>query len=106
MASNLIRNGRKIVAIGRNYLEHAKELNNKVPSEPFFFLKPTSSYCFDGDKIEIPRGVVVHHEVELAVVIGARSRDIPQSDADSIIAGYGMLVFLLSLDSLERLFDG
>ena len=54
--------GRKIVAIGRNYAKHAKELGNAVPDKPFFFLKPTSSYVASGGKVEIPRGVVVHHE--------------------------------------------
>ncbi len=50
------------MAIGRNYAEHAKELNNKVPKEPFFFLKPTSSYVFNGGNVEIPDGIVAHHE--------------------------------------------
>jgi acylpyruvate hydrolase len=54
--------GRKIVAIGRNYADHAKELGNKAPSAPFFFLKPTSSYLQSPGKIQIPRGVVAHHE--------------------------------------------
>lgn len=52
----------QIIAIGRNYAEHAKELNNAVPKEPFFFLKPTTSYVINGGKIEVPRGVVAHHE--------------------------------------------
>ena len=55
----------KIVAIGRNYLDHVKELNNAIPKEPFFFLKPTSSYLpsqAPGAKLQIPRGVLAHHE--------------------------------------------
>lgn len=48
--------------VNRNYAEHAKELKNKIPTEPFFFLKPTSSYLQSGSPIEIPRGVIVHHE--------------------------------------------
>jgi acylpyruvate hydrolase len=53
MASrNFISVGRKIVAIGRNYSEHAKELGNAVPTAPFFFLKPTSSRASRS-----PRGV-------------------------------------------------
>jgi acylpyruvate hydrolase len=52
----------QIVAIGRNYAAHAKELNNAVPKEPFFFLKPTSSYLPSGGKLEIPQGIVAHHE--------------------------------------------
>ena len=54
----------QIVAIGRNYAEHVKELNNTVPKEVFFFLKPTTSYLPVGGKIEIPRGVLGHHESE------------------------------------------
>ena len=97
---------RQIIAIGRNYAEHAKELNNAIPKEPFFFLKPTSSYVANGGKIEIPQGVVAHHEssftkslalgprlisidlVELGVVIGKGGRDIPESEADSHVSGY------------------
>ncbi|KAI3627856.1 hypothetical protein CBS14141_001857 [Malassezia furfur] len=58
--------------IGRNFADHAKELNNAVPTEPFFFLKPTSSYIGSGDAIEIPRGVVAHHEA-LAIDMTARN---------------------------------
>lgn len=64
MASTFRTTGRKIVAIGRNYADHAKELNNKVPTEPFFFLKPTTSYLDNGGTIEIPRGVAAHFEGE------------------------------------------
>lgn len=52
----------QIVAIGRNYALHIKELNNAAPKEPFFFLKPTTSYVPSGGKVEIPKGVIVHHE--------------------------------------------
>lgn len=52
----------KIVAIGRNYADHVKELNNTLPKEPFFFLKPTTSYLPSGGIIEIPRGISAHHE--------------------------------------------
>jgi len=53
---------RKIVAIGRNYADHVKELKNALPKEPFFFLKPTTSYLPSGGIIEIPRGISAHHE--------------------------------------------
>jgi hypothetical protein len=49
-------------AIGRNYADHIKELKNTAPKEPFFFLKPTSSYVPSGGRIEIPKGVIAHHE--------------------------------------------
>ncbi|TIC07616.1 hypothetical protein E3Q08_00606 [Wallemia mellicola] len=90
MASRFHSTARKIVAIGRNYSEHAKELQNAIPKEPFFFLKPTSSFVRTGGNIEIPNGVVAHHEVELGVVIGQTGRDISQNDALSHIAGYSL----------------
>jgi len=80
------------VAIGRNYSEHIKELNNATPKEPFFFLKPTTSYVTSGGKVEIPRGVIAHHEVELGLVIGKGGRDISQANAESHIAGYALAV--------------
>jgi 2-keto-4-pentenoate hydratase/2-oxohepta-3-ene-1,7-dioic acid hydratase in catechol pathway len=52
----------QIVAIGRNYADHVKELRNTIPKEPFFFLKPTTSYVESGGKVEIPRGIIAHHE--------------------------------------------
>lgn len=98
MASrNFIRTGRKIVAIGRNFGEHAKELGNAIPTSPFFFLKPTSSYIANGQSIEIPRGCEVHHEVELGVVIGKDGRDIKAANANDYIAGY-----TLALDMTAR----
>jgi len=90
--TSFIRNGKKIVAIGRNYAAHAKELSNAVPKEPFFFLKPTSSYLLSGSKLEIPQGIIAHHEVELGLVIGKGGRDISQRNAESHIAGYTLAV--------------
>ncbi|WVQ75966.1 hypothetical protein IAR50_005602 [Cryptococcus sp. DSM 104548] len=96
--SNFVKTGRKIVAIGRNYADHAKELGNAVPKEPFFFLKPTSSYLVAGTgPVEIPYNVKMHHEVELGVVIGKDGRDIPTSSALEHIAGY-----TLALDMTAR----
>ncbi|TPX48591.1 hypothetical protein SeLEV6574_g01939 [Synchytrium endobioticum] len=97
MTLNLWLVGRKIIGIGRNYAEHAKELGNAVPTSPFFFLKPTSSYVTSGGNIEIPKGQVVHHEVELGVVMSHTGRDIPASTAMSYVAGY-----VLALDMTCR----
>ena len=77
------------MAIGRNYADHVKELNNAVPKEPFFFLKPTTSYIGNGETIQIPRGVVAHHEVELGVVIGRSGCDINANRALDHVGGYG-----------------
>ncbi|KAF9242110.1 hypothetical protein BU15DRAFT_73037 [Melanogaster broomeanus] len=69
-----------------------KELGNTRPKEPFFFLKPTTSYLPSGGNLEIPSGVVAHHEVELGVVIGTGGRNISQEAAESHIAGYALAV--------------
>ncbi|KAJ1933231.1 hypothetical protein EC988_009189, partial [Linderina pennispora] len=93
-ARSFVQTGRKIVAIGRNFSEHAKELGNAVPAKPFFFLKPTSSYVTSPGTIEIPAGCTVHHEVELGVVIGKSGRDIPAALASEHIAGYALALDL------------
>ncbi|BGP30127.1 hypothetical protein JCM10296v2_001879 [Rhodotorula toruloides] len=93
IAAQFATRGKKCVAIGRNYAAHIKELNNTTPSEPFFFLKPTTSYALSDDgKVEIPKGVVVHHEVELGVIIGKRGRDITASKALDYVAGYTLAI--------------
>ncbi|KIK14374.1 hypothetical protein PISMIDRAFT_688023 [Pisolithus microcarpus 441] len=92
IAAQFVRQGRKIVAIGRNYSEHVKELGNTRPKEPFFFLKPTTSYVSSGGKIEIPRGIIAHHEVELGLVIGKCGREISPEAAESHIAGYALAI--------------
>jgi len=101
MAANFISRGRKIVAIGRNYVDHVKELNNTVPKEPFFFLKPTTSYVQSGGFIEIPRGVLAHHEIELGVVIGKPGRDIQEAEADGHIAGYALAIDMTARNMQE-----
>ncbi|KAG0341502.1 hypothetical protein BG004_006010, partial [Podila humilis] len=97
---DFITTGRTIIAIGRNYSEHAKELGNAVPTSPFFFLKPTSSYITDGQSIEIPAGAEVHHELEMAVIIAKDGRDIDAKDSDEYIGGYA-----LALDMTARNFQ-
>lgn len=63
----------KIVCIGRNYREHAKELGNEVPAEPLFFLKPSTSIIGEGDAIMLPpQSERVEYEAEIGIVIGER----------------------------------
>jgi 2-keto-4-pentenoate hydratase/2-oxohepta-3-ene-1,7-dioic acid hydratase in catechol pathway len=82
----------KIVCVGRNYVEHARELGNEVPSEPLIFLKPRSSLIGDGDAIVYPRiSQNVHFEGELGVVIGRRARHVKKPEALSYIRGYTCL---------------
>ena len=61
----------KVVCVGRNYRAHAKELGNEVPKEPLLFIKPSTSVIGPGGEIRIPEASKeVHHEAELAVVVG------------------------------------
>ncbi len=79
----------KIVCVGRNYAEHAKELGNEVPSEPLIFLKPPSSLIASGDAIVYPKlSQRVDFEGELGIVIGKRARKIQRADAAACILGY------------------
>lgn len=78
----------KIVCIGRNYVDHAKELGNEVPTEPLIFLKPPSSLIDDGDFIDLPpQSAQVEHECEIGVVIGKRLRNASESEAVAGIRG-------------------
>jgi 2-keto-4-pentenoate hydratase/2-oxohepta-3-ene-1,7-dioic acid hydratase in catechol pathway len=79
----------KIVCVGRNYAEHAKELGNEVPAEPLIFLKPQSSLIASGDAIVYPKlSQRVDFEGELGVVIGKRARNVASAEAASYILGY------------------
>jgi len=80
----------KIVCVGRNYREHAKELGNEVPTEPLIFLKPPSSLIGPGQTILLPAiSVRVDHEGELGVVIGKACRNLrADEDVRSHILGY------------------
>jgi 2-keto-4-pentenoate hydratase/2-oxohepta-3-ene-1,7-dioic acid hydratase in catechol pathway len=81
----------KIVCVGRNYSEHAKELGNEVPSEPLIFLKPTTSLISPGERIVRPRHLSqrVDHEGELTVVIGKKCKGLsPNDDVRPYILGY------------------
>lgn len=79
----------KIVCVGRNYAEHAKELGNEPPQEPLIFLKPPSSLIASGDAIVYPQlSQRVDFEGELGVVIGRRGRSISSANAASYILGY------------------
>jgi 2-keto-4-pentenoate hydratase/2-oxohepta-3-ene-1,7-dioic acid hydratase in catechol pathway len=74
----------KIVCIGRNYSEHAKELGHDVPKEPLFFLKPPSSIIANGDTIVLPpQSQQVEHEGEIGLVIGKRLRGVSAREAAS-----------------------
>ena len=93
----------KIVCIGLNYVDHAKEVGAPLPKEPIIFLKPTSSLCGPNDEVMLPKGIIPKKgktasrlvdskrsdwEVELGIVIGDKARSVPESKAMQHIAGY------------------
>lgn len=79
----------KIVCVGRNYAEHARELGHAVPDRPLLFLKPPSALIGPGDAIELPdASTQVEHEAEIAVVVGRRLRNVSEEEAEAGIAGF------------------
>jgi 2-keto-4-pentenoate hydratase/2-oxohepta-3-ene-1,7-dioic acid hydratase in catechol pathway len=79
----------KIIGVGRNYREHAKELANAVPDEPLLFFKPPSALIGPGEAIKRPRGWErVDFEGELGVVIGKRCRRVSAAEALDYVFGY------------------
>jgi 2-keto-4-pentenoate hydratase/2-oxohepta-3-ene-1,7-dioic acid hydratase in catechol pathway len=94
----------KIVCVGRNYAEHAKELNNPVPAEPLLFIKPATSAVHVTRPLEFPanRGQV-HFETELAVLIGKPLTNASASEAQAAILGYGLALDLTLRDLQSQL---
>jgi 5-carboxymethyl-2-hydroxymuconate isomerase len=81
----------KIICIGQNYAEHAKEIKFEIPTKPVFFLKPSSAIIFQGERIVMPDiSKEVHHEIELTVLIGEVCKNISNEAALKHIAGYGI----------------
>jgi 2-keto-4-pentenoate hydratase/2-oxohepta-3-ene-1,7-dioic acid hydratase in catechol pathway len=79
----------KVVGIGRNYAEHAAELGNAVPAEPLLFLKPNTAVIGPGQAVVLPaESDEVHHEAELAVVIGRLCKDVPPERVADVVFGY------------------
>jgi len=78
----------KIICVGLNYRDHARELGMKIPDEPVIFLKPPSAVIGHEDCIVLPRVGRVDYEGELAVVIGKRCRYVDREDAHDYILGY------------------
>ena len=93
----------KIVCIGLNYVDHAKEVGKPLPKEPIIFLKPTSSLSGPNDEVMLPKGIILKNgktpsrlvdskrsdwEVELGIVIGDKAKSVPESKAMQYVAGY------------------
>ncbi len=93
----------KIVCVGRNYADHAKELGNTLPAEPLLFLKPPSALIGDGDAIILPpQSERVEHEGEIAVVIGRRMRRVSEIEAVEGIAGVACANDVTARDLQQR----
>jgi 2-keto-4-pentenoate hydratase/2-oxohepta-3-ene-1,7-dioic acid hydratase in catechol pathway len=79
----------KIIAIGLNYLDHAKELNMNIPEYPLIFMKPPTAVIGDGEIIIYPpQTQELHYEGELGIVIGKKARNVSIEEAKDYIAGY------------------
>jgi 2-keto-4-pentenoate hydratase/2-oxohepta-3-ene-1,7-dioic acid hydratase in catechol pathway len=78
----------KIVCVGRNYVDHAKELGNAMPAEPLLFLKPVSALSAPGEPIVLPpQSQRVEFEGEIGVVVGARLRHATRDEARAAVRG-------------------
>lgn len=81
----------KVVCVGSNYAKHIKEMGSAVPEEPVLFIKPETALCDLRQPLAIPSDFgSVHHEVELAVLIGATLRQATEEHVRKAIAGYGV----------------
>ena len=79
----------KVVALGRNYSDHAKEMGGEAPSTPLIFIKPSTSVIGDGDAVRLPpSSAEVHYEGELAVIIGKPARNVSREAALDVVLGY------------------
>lgn len=94
----------KVVCVGRNYAAHAKELNNPIPSSPILFMKPNSSVVPFGPEFLIPKGYgSVHHELEIAILIG---KELTHANAEQVaesIVGIGLGLDLTLRDVQDTL---
>jgi 2-keto-4-pentenoate hydratase/2-oxohepta-3-ene-1,7-dioic acid hydratase in catechol pathway len=93
----------KVVAVGRNYADHAAERGVEVPSEPVIFLKPSTSVIGPEAAVVLPpEAAEVHHEAELAVVVGRVAHRVAAEDAGGFILGYTAANDISSRDLQKR----
>jgi len=79
----------KILCVGKNYVEHAKEMGGEPPKVPLIFMKPPSAIISNGDNILLPpQSAQVEHEGELVVVIGKKARNVTAETAKEYVFGY------------------
>ena len=93
----------KIVCVGRNYADHAAEMDNEVPDRPLLFLKPPNALAGHGDTVTVPAGKDrVDWEAELAVVIGESCKHVDAADAMDVVAGFTCMNDVSNRDDQNR----
>ncbi|WP_415889463.1 fumarylacetoacetate hydrolase family protein [Neptuniibacter sp. SY11_33] len=81
----------KVICVGRNYADHAAELNNPIPTEPMLFIKPATSVVDMTQPFTVPQGHgSVHFETEMAVLIGSKLSNASEEEAQAAISGVGL----------------
>lgn len=96
----------KILGVGRNYAEHAAEMNANTTKEPVLFMKPATALCDITKPVLIPRDFgSVHYELELAVCMGKETKNIQPKNAMQQIAGYGLALDLTLRDIQKQAKD-
>jgi len=89
----------KLVCVGRNYAEHAAELNNPLPEQPLLFIKPATSAVAMQNPVHLPEGAGdVHYETEIALLIGNRLNKAPPQEALEAVIGVGLALDLTLRD--------
>jgi 2-keto-4-pentenoate hydratase/2-oxohepta-3-ene-1,7-dioic acid hydratase in catechol pathway len=93
----------KLVCVGRNYADHAAEMDSDVPDRPLLFLKPPNAVAAHGERVTMPSGKErIDHEAELAVVVGERATDVSAADAMDHVEGFTCLNDLSNRDDQNR----
>ncbi|KAI1260990.1 hypothetical protein F5Y18DRAFT_212394 [Xylariaceae sp. FL1019] len=99
--TNSLKQARKVVCIGRNYADHITELNSARPKQPFYFLKPPGSMLLPGEgPVVRPKGVDLHYEIELALIMGKPLRDLKAEDEKTAFDAIDS--YALSIDMTAR----
>ncbi|KAM6165864.1 oxaloacetate tautomerase FAHD1, mitochondrial [Erethizon dorsatum] len=91
--------GKNIICVGRNYADHVREMGSTVLREPVLFLKPSTAYAPEGSPVLKPSYCrVLHHELELGVLMGRRARAVPEAAAMDYVAGYALCLDMTARD--------
>lgn len=94
----------KILCIGRNYVDHIRELGNETPGAPVIFMKPATAVIGNDEEIVIPAySDNCHHEAELALLVGKTVKNVPEREALFCLAGYGVAIDLTLRDVQDDL---